>query len=267
MNVAPSFGDTLIYYNGTGSGTTVTNLGSLGAAGNGTVQTAGSGTVGFVGTGGAFGSGDSFFNLANSASNGARIVVPINALPGLTSSSWSLTGWFKRTNNTTNDTIFHIGTGDGFGTEEELYLYGPGGADTAVVQNFNPSDVAMGQPASLGTWHFFALTFAASGLNDGKGTLSYYLNDLAPLTDNTFTLEFTAPFHLGGVGYAPTQSADRDFLGGLDEFAFYNEVLNSSQIAGLYAGTATPLTVPEPSTAITLLGGLALFGQLRRSRR
>jgi hypothetical protein len=85
--------------------------------------------------------------------------------------------------------------------------------------------------------------------------------------DIDFTLEFTALLNLGGVGYVPTTSADRDFLGGLDEFAFYDEVLESTQVAGLYTGTVTPLTVPEPGTAVTLLAGLALLGQLRRFRR
>ena len=264
MTAVPSSGDTLIYYNGTGSGTTVTNLGTLGAAGNGTIMTAGTGAVEFIGSGGPFGAGDGFFNLTNSVNNGARIDVPVAGLPSLTNSSWSITGWFNRTNTSTHDMIVHFGSGDGYGQEEELYLWGLQGQTSATLHNYNPEEVNLSHPATLGNWHFFALTFAASGA--GTGTLSFYLDGLAPLTDDSFTLQFGNTFRLGGVAGGATVVADRDFLGGLDEFAFYNEVLSSSQIAGLYAGTVTPLTVPEPGTAVTLLAGLALFGQFRRRR-
>src|SRR5687768_3388931 len=115
MSAAPSSADTLLYYNGTGSGTTVTNLGTLGAAGNGTILTAGTGKVDFMGSGGPFGASDGFFNLTNSTNNGARIDIPMAGLPNLTSSSWSMTGWFKRTDNTTHDMIVHLGSGDGYG--------------------------------------------------------------------------------------------------------------------------------------------------------
>jgi hypothetical protein len=53
-------------------------------------------------------------------------------------------------------------------------------------------------------------------------------------------------------------------LAGLDDLAFYDDVLSASQVAALAAGTITPMGVPEPSIAI--LGGLGLLGLLRRKR-
>lgn len=264
----PSFGGALIYYNGTGTGTTVTNFGSLGELGNGTIQTAGTGSVSFVNAGGPQGVEDTFFRLQNSSSNGARISVPVENLPSLTNHSWSISGWFNRESTTTTDTILHFGMGDNFGTEEELSLFANQNSNTVSLQNYNPSDLNLGTQMPAGTWHFYAITFAASGLNDGRGTMTLYLGDRAPLTNSSFTLEFSSILNLGGIGYTPNNaSADRDFLGGLDEFAFYDEVLDSAQVAGLRDGTLTPTTVPEPRSAVMLLAGFGLLRPFSRFRR
>jgi TM2 domain-containing membrane protein YozV len=117
----PVFGAAQIYYNGTGSGTTVTTLGTLGAAGNGLLQTGSTGTGSFLTSGGALGSGDGFLSLSSSSNNGARVSVPAASLANFNHTSWPIGGWFQRTSTSNNtDVVFHLGTGDTLGAENEL---------------------------------------------------------------------------------------------------------------------------------------------------
>jgi hypothetical protein len=121
---------------------------------------------------------------------------------------------------------------------------------------------------ATGVWHSYAVTFLTSGLNDGKGTISLYLDGTLRATDSDLTggLNMPQTLVLGGTtaGLAAT-SASRDFTGGVDEFAFSNEVLTAADVTSLHNKTATPLSVPEPTSAVLLgLGALSLCGLRRR---
>lgn len=259
---------TLIYYDGSGSGTSVTNLGTLGAAGNGTIQTAGTGTVTFESTNGALGAADGYLSLSNSASNGARVSVPVGSLPNFNNDSWSMSGWFRRPTTTTLDTIVHLGSGDGFGGENEFYVAGNSTNAATIIQHYPVPDINYTYSSTpVDTWHSFAVTFASSGLDDGTGMLRFYVNGAERTSDSTFSFGMSQILNWGGIGYGASGStADRDYLGDLDEFAFYDDVLSSGDVAGLHSGTFTPSNVPEPGRATLLLLGTA-FVLARRRRR
>ncbi len=261
---------TLVYYDGTNNGTSVTNLGTLGAAGNGTLTTAGTGSVTFQTTGGPTGVGDSFVSVASTASNGGWVTVPAANLNNFQNTSWSVTGAFNRTATTNSiDISLHFGGGDGSGGESELYITSPSGGTGTRLEHFPGPDVGTTSVSlATGAWHTYAITFQASGLNDGTGVLSFYLNGNLAGTDNTFTLAgMTQTLQWGGIGYAAnTGTADRAFTGGIDNFAFYNTWVSPADITLISNGTLNPLAVvPEPGRAMLLLcAGLAcLLGRRR----
>ncbi|TLD68251.1 LamG domain-containing protein [Phragmitibacter flavus] len=268
---------TLIYYNSATSGNSVTNLGTLGAAGNGTITTAGTGSVTTVATGGPSGAGDAFLNLSSTTLNGGWVTAPANLLPNFRNNNWSVSGFFNRPANTnSSDVILHFGSGDTFGSENELYLYGQSGNNNVRLEHFPGNGLGSLQSSlALNTWHSYAITFTASGLNDGTGTLALYLNGNAVGSSSNFNLStggsgdggVAQTLQIGGIGYASNSgSADRALTGGIDEFAVYDLVLNSTEVAALHNRTITPLDViPEPSRVLLIL--VAAMGWLSIRRR
>lgn len=264
----------LIYYDGTGSGSTVTNLGTLGTAGNGTIQTVGLGTVGFQTSGGPGGVSDPYLTFTNAANtSGGWVNVPTASLPSFQNTSWSVSGSFNRDATSANvDTVVHFGNGDYFGQENDLgfYVQGGAGATTATAVSHFPDDVSItSATVSTNAWHSYAFVFQASGSNDGAGVLQLYIDGTLRGSDSTFSLALGGtPVGLAQVlqwGGIQAGNTDRGFTGGLDNFAFYNFALTASDVTGLNNGTLTPLTVvPEPSRVLLIFGGLLTFAARRK---
>ena len=135
--------------------------------------------------------------------------------------NWTVAGWFKRRDTTNDDIVWHISDGDGFGSNDELYLNCPAGSTTVRLQHFNALaagfDVDIAQTGiTTGTWHHFAVVRSGTSLslymdgalagtlqigNDGAtGSLGTgdVINNGTLRFDRTGTLD--VPNAIGGTG-------------------------------------------------------------------
>lgn len=78
--------------------------------------------------------------LEDAEGYGARIG---HAIPpfdlNLTTGRWSFASWFKRSSANAHGMVFHIGSGDGFGDNDEPYVCCPIGKTQAVLEHFAPA--------------------------------------------------------------------------------------------------------------------------------
>lgn len=178
---------------------------------------------------------------ANAAS--LRRVIPSGDL-NFNTADWTVTGWFKRRDATNEDMVWHLNTGDGYGSNEELYLMAHG-PSTLSLQHYPGPDVNITTPnAPPGVWHHTAVVRSGN-------TLSLYLNGTLVGSDNTFTLAINQanPLKFGGHMDTSANYAPRWFDGGLDDLAVFTAALDPAEIAALANG----LTVRH-------LGGLTATG-------
>lgn len=149
--------------------------------------------------------------------------------------NWSVAGWFKRRDTTSDDIVWHISDGDGFGSNDELYLNCPAGLSTLRLQHFNAVGAALdvdiaATGVTAGVWHHFAV------VRDGTA-ISLYLNGTLIGTDSAFTLALNLANPLVFGGHASTTFAQqRWFDGGLDDLMVSHAVLDATQIASLANG-------------------------------
>jgi hypothetical protein len=171
--------------------------------------------------------------------NGARVrrQIGTNEL-SFSDHSWSFSGWFWRAAQTNDDFILYFGTGDGFGSNEELHLYGVGGSTALSLKHFigqNATDIELtASGVTLGAWHHVAVTFART--NTASGVMALYLDGALRGADDSFTLrlEQAVPVVFGGhqsASYAVT----RWFNGMLDELAVFDAALSAGEVAELAA--------------------------------
>jgi len=251
------------------------------------------GTLEVAGTGGAWPTNEVPAALVSSRalrltergdSGGARVyrLISTNAFD-FSNESWSFSGWFNRAAQTNDDFIFYLGDGDGFGSNEELHLYGAYGSSSLLLRHYvgaNATDVdlTLGAPA-LNSWHHVAVTFACT--NAGSGVLSVYLDGTLKGADSDFALRLnqTHPLVFGGhrnPGYAVA----RWFSGALDDLAVFRGALGPNEVAELasrsvahFGGLATtnrvdvrvlaPEESPRLSAPVWTAGGtwsMSLFG-------
>ena len=169
--------------------------------------------------------------------NGARIrrQIGTNEL-SFSDQSWTFSGWFNRAAQTNEDFIFYLGDGDGFGSNEELQLFGASGSSALQLQHYIGQDAAdvdlSAAGAGAGAWHHVAVTFART--NASAGVMSLYLDGSLRGSDSSFALALDqrVPAVFGGhqnAGYAVT----RWFNGLLDEVAVFAAALSSNEVAAL----------------------------------
>jgi hypothetical protein len=106
-----------------------------------------------------------------------------------------------------------------------------------------------GPNVSDNKWHMITVTVAAQG--EGTALWSLYTdNNTTPATSVLATNTVLGNNGNGsqiGIGTS-------NFIGGVDELAYYNRVLGANEIQSLYA--AMDVTVPEPSTITLMTCGL-----------
>lgn len=164
--------------------------------------------------------------------------------------NWSVAGWFKRRDTTSDDMIWHISDGDGFGSNDELYLNCPAGQTTVRLQHFNAAGAALDVDIPMtgispGAWHHFAVV--RSG-----GTIGLYIDGTLAGSDSTFALALNQSNPLVFGGHASTTFApQRWFDGGLDDLLVSRVALDATQVASL-AGGLTARHLGGLSTTATL---------------
>lgn len=169
--------------------------------------------------------------------NGARLrlAVATNAL-NFSDQSWTFSGWFNRAAQTNEDFIFYIGRSDGFGSNEELQLYGYPGAATLGVRHYIGEATTDVELAATGietdTWHHAAVTFERTAPR--TGVIALYLDGQLAGRDSTltFNLDQSVPITFGGH-HSPTFAVTRWFNGLLDDLALFDTALSAVEIAAL----------------------------------
>lgn len=170
---------------------------------------------------------------------------------------WTVAGWFKRRDTTNDDMIWHISDGDGFGSNDELYLNCPAGATTVRLQHFNAVGAALDVDIAktgitAGGWHHFAVVRSGT-------SLSLYIDGTLAGTDSAFTLALnqTNPLVFGGHA-STTFQPGRWFDGGLDDLMLSKVALDGTQIASLAAGMTARHFGGLSSTATVSLSAAAV---------
>jgi len=182
------------------------------------------------------GQGGRSIDLVEDGTNAARVqrLVSTGEL-NFNTQDWTITGWFKRRDLGNDDFVVHLSNGDGFGSNDELYLNCPSGQATARLQHFNAAggandvDITKSGVAE-GTWHHFAIV-------RGGTTLSLYIDGALAGSNSSFTLALlqTSPVVFGGHS-DPTFQPGRWFDGRLDDCAVLTAALSAAEIATLAGG-------------------------------
>ena len=204
-----------------------------------------------------------------------RLVNPLDL--DLNSHDWTFACWFNRATSTNDDFIFHLGTGNGFGGEEELQLWCPANQNTVGLYHWNGTNANMGfysgAVVSVGQWNHVAVTYACVAANTGN--VSLYLNGVlaGTATNVPFNLDQSYPAVLGGHPQNWTATS-RWFNGSLDEAVLFKAALTSAEVARLatnavvrFGGLKATNTVNilVGATAPQIAGTAASNGQLQLS--
>jgi len=168
----------------------------------------------------------------NGGANAARLsrVVPTGEI-NFNTSDWTITGWFKRRDSANEDMIWHLNNGDGYGSNEELYLMANSASSLTLSHHPGPDVNIVSSSVTAGVWYHFAVT--RSGTN-----MSLYLNGALVGSDDSFTLALNQAYPLvfGGHMDTSTTYAPRWLDGGLDELAVFRTALSPSEITTLSSG-------------------------------
>lgn len=166
--------------------------------------------------------------------------------------SWTAATWYQRSTSTGNDMIIHIGNGDGFGGDNELYVYQPGGSSTLRLEHYNPQDISINAGTyATGAWHHVAVVHDADA-----DVVRFYVDGVLAGSDTSFNLNMdqTKPLHFGGqnatsgVGFK-----NRGLDGKLDDSAVWSSALSAFAIESLVNGNLDPNAVPtQRSTGLFL---------------
>ncbi|MDZ7617186.1 MAG: LamG domain-containing protein [Patescibacteria group bacterium] len=237
---------------------------------DGTLSTTGTGSYSYQTSAPAVLAGTQSLRLNEDGNNNAaRLSLNVSTSElDFSNDSWTFSGWYNRADTDTNDFIFHLGHGDGFGGGHEFYLYGVEGSTNLALHSYynDPQNVnlTVAGAATAGTWRHVALVHDS----DAKALLLYVDGVLAG-TDTTFALalpQSSWTVHFGGHD-DPGFQASRWFNGNLDDLALFNRVLSPSMIEALATGRLSPLEVPEPGALLLLAAAALLVLAARVGRR
>ncbi len=185
--------------------------------------------------------------------------------------SFTITAWIQNFNHTSsgNERLFYLRGGSAVAID---LSFGPqaGSTNSQIFLSVNGSPVVSSYTGGTGTpflftngsptWQFLAVTFTA-----GTGEVTFYSGPqggtLSAYTSNTkLTQTQVTNSTVLDVGNIAAPGGARLLDANLDNLAFYNTPLGSTEVAALFAA------VPEPSAALMLGLGLVGAAFLRRSR-
>jgi hypothetical protein len=173
----------------------------------------------------------------NGNTNSARLYRRMIATENnFNNTNWTFAAWFRREVTNNEDTIFHLGGGDGGGgNAHELELTLLTGSQRLRVRHYDTNgaqdmDLFSAVNAVTGVWHHVAVTCTRSDTN--RGDFRLYHNGVLAGTSNGITLGMSVTNVVFG-GHDHTNNTHRWFNGSLDEVALWKRALTSNEIAGL----------------------------------
>jgi autotransporter-associated beta strand protein len=178
-------------------------------------------------------------SLTEASTGAARIRKTLAATDlNYNDADWSVSLWLKRVSRETNDIVFHLGTGDGFGPEPALQLYLPANSDVLKVGKYGAAGLekeAVGPAIPVGTWHHVTLTYDRTATN--LGTLALYVNGFAYGTVASVAMDVsqTTPLYFGGAA-SGTSGLDAWFDGQLEDVTLQSGISGRPEIWGMARG-------------------------------
>lgn len=204
----------------------------------------------------SFGASSAYEGLNTSALfSGGAIRIPDAATFDLGTGAFSLEMWFFTTSEDRGDLFTYKGGAGDFGIHSNSQGDPAGftGSTSVYLNDFRASPAG----ADTGVWHHFAVT------RDGLGVLSHYIDgNLRGSTTNSDSLDIPSDLLIGSNRGGTIDVLSLPFAGNIDEVAWYPVALSKAQIDNHIALAQ----VPEPSSALLLMGAGLLLGA-RRSRR
>ncbi len=190
--------------------------------------------------------------------NAARLRRTIDAADlNLNDQSWTFACWIKRANTTNDDFIFHLGSGNGFGSEEELQLYCQTGSSKVGLAHWNGSAADMnllsGSVAPAGQWHHVAVTYTRVSAN--RGNLAYFINGSPAGSANNIPFNFNPSHAVNIGGHAQSAASSRWFNGKLDEAVIVKAALTPQEISLLASQPVARLGGLTTTNTITIQVG------------
>jgi autotransporter-associated beta strand protein len=171
--------------------------------------------------------------LAQNGTSAARLRRTLTTSDhNLNDADWTLSAWVKRGGNDAEDFVFHLGDGDGHGTESELELFFAAGSDVLKLQKWGSgglekeiicADIPGGQ------WHHITLSYDRTATNTGDFYLYVGRFLRGSITGVTMNINQAAPVVVGGHA-STTASVDRWFDGQIDEVLFQSGLSTRNEI-------------------------------------
>jgi hypothetical protein len=199
-------------------------------------------------------------NLTENGSGGAAKLKRLFTAAELNwnDADWTFCLWVKRTSTDSEDFVFHLGEGDGHGTNDELELYFVQGSGELRLEKHNSSGVqaSIKHPnVPAGEWHYVSVTYDRTAAN--AGTLALYVNGFAveSVSGVAMALSQTRSMVIGGhadnAGNLP-----RWLDGRIDDVMIAGSVLSRVDLRQLATiGTAHYLGLADTDTVnVTVTG-------------
>ncbi len=188
--------------------------------------------------------------VENGLNGAARLERSISSATELDfkTADWSAIGWFKRTNKTNQDIIFHLGTGNGNGATNDFALSFDSGNDTLWLRNWSSvRDVDISSSVTSSAWHHFAVVHYGT-------SLSLYVDGTLIGSDSSYSLTYgtASPVIFGGVYTSNSSYWTRWFNGSLADIAIFNAALTASDIAKLYTAPVADLGALSTSSSVAI---------------
>ena len=172
--------------------------------------------------------------LAQNGASGARLRRTMTTSDhNFNDADWTFSTWVKRGGTDTEDFVFHLGDGDGHGTENELELFFAAGSDVLKLQKWGAgglekeivvSDIPSGQ------WHHITLSYDRTATN--TGTFYLYVGQFLRGSVTAVTMNVNQATALVAGGHASTTAnVDRWFDGVMDEVLFQSGLSTRTEIA------------------------------------
>lgn len=171
--------------------------------------------------------------LAQNGTSAARLRRTLTTSDhNLNDADWTFSAWVKRGGNDTEDFVFHLGDGDGHGTENELELFFAAGSDVLKLQKWGAGglekEIAVSDiPSSQ--WHHITLSYDRTATN--TGTFYLYVGQFLRGSVTAVTMNVNQATALVAGGHASTTAnVDRWFDGVMDEVLFQSGLSTRTEI-------------------------------------